>query len=84
MYQIQRFLFRANGSILTLDLSSSVVLVHKNFSTYMTGRLLDLHSCSTEHLSLYFCSASIFAFLPLAGAVCEVFLRLCPLVPTVS
>ncbi len=41
VFKLESFPFSANGSILTLDLPSSVVLVHRNFSIYATGRLSD-------------------------------------------
>ncbi len=72
MYQLECFPFFANGSIMTLDLPSSVVLAHRDFSVYATGRLWDSKGCSTESFSLYFCSASLFSFLPLTGGACEV------------
>ncbi len=64
VYQLESFPFSAKGYIMTLDLPSSMVLIHSDFSFYATGRLPDLQTCHTLHISLYFCSASLSEFLP--------------------
>ena len=71
VYHIEPFPFSINGTIMTLDRPSSVVLIHTGFSLYASDRFSALHSCRTEHAGLYFCSASTFAFMPLTGNVCE-------------
>ena len=61
-----------NESVFELDLTPTVVLVTRDFSLYATGPLSDLTSCHTGYQSLFFCSASLFAFLPVSGSHCEV------------
>ncbi len=73
-YRLEPFPFSVNGSTLELDLPSSVVLVYIDFSVYAAGLFSDLQSCKTGYLHLYFCSASLFAFLPVTVAICEVVL----------
>ncbi len=81
------FPFSVNGSVMIMDLPASVVLIRKDFSLFATSQFSDLGACKTEHHDLYLCSASLFAFLPLTGGVCEVVLtqtdaskalKLCP------
>ena len=73
-YEIEPFPFSVNSSVMTLDLPSSLVLVAKDYSFYAIGRLEDLAECSSSFLNLYHCSASLFAFLPISGGICEVML----------
>ncbi len=68
-YRLEPFPFSVNGIILELDTPSSVVLVRSDFSLYATGPFSDL-----QYQHLFFCSASLFAFLPVTGAICEVVL----------
>ena len=57
-----------------LDSESSIVLVKEDFSVYATSALSTLDRC-TEYQNLYFCPASLFAFMPIRGeGVCEVVL----------
>ncbi len=74
MYQIEPFPFSANGSLMTLDLPPSIVLISADISLCATGSLSELSQCRTEYLSYYHCPASLFAFLPITGGVCEVVL----------
>jgi len=74
VHQIEPFPFSVNGTIMTLDLPPSVVLVSKDFSLYATGHLSDLQKCKSEYLHLYHCPASLFAFLPITGGICQVVL----------
>jgi len=71
-YQVEPFPFKVNHSVMTLDLPSSLVLVAKDFSLYSIGQMSDLNHCKTSFLHLYYCPASLFAFLPVAGEICEV------------
>ncbi len=74
VYQMEPLASSVNSSLMTLDSSSSVVLMHHELSLYATTRPSDFHSCRTEHLHVYFCSASLFLFLPVTGNTCEVLL----------
>ena len=71
VYQIEPFPFAVNGTIMTIDLAPSIVLISKDFSLYAVGHLSDLQHCKTQYLHLYHCEASSFAFLSLQGGVCE-------------
>ncbi len=73
-YRLELFPFTVNGSTLELDLPSPVVLVHQDFSLYAAGPFSDLQSCKTGYQHLYFCSASLFAFLTVIGVISEVML----------
>ena len=70
-YQVEPFPFRVNHSIMILDSTSSLVLVASDFSLYSIGDMNDLKLCKSSYLHQYHCSASLFAFLPIAGGVCE-------------
>ena len=72
IHQIEPFPFAVNDTVMVLDLPSSVVLISTDYSLYAIGHLMDLQRCKSEYLSLYHCPASLFAFLPLTGKVCEV------------
>ena len=75
LYQVEPFPFSLNNSVMVLDSHSSIVLVKDDFSVYATSQLSTLDSCRSEYESLYFCPASLFAFLPTSGdGVCEVVL----------
>lgn len=67
-YQIEPFPFKVNQSVMTLD---SLVLVVSDFSLYSIGNMNDLKLCKSSYLHQYHCSASLFAFLPIEGGVCE-------------
>ncbi len=67
VYQVKPFPFSVNGSLKTLDSSSSVVLIHQELSLYVTTCPSNFQSCRLEHLYVYFCSVSLFLFLPITG-----------------
>ncbi len=54
VYQLKLLPFSVNGSIMTLDLPSSTVLVHQDFSLYATSHLSDLHSVIRSILTCIF------------------------------
>ncbi len=72
VYRLEPFPLLVNGSTMTLDLPPSVVLLSLDVSLYAVGNPSDLQACKTERQSLFFCAASLFAFLPLSENVCEV------------
>ena len=74
VYQVEPFPFTANDSLITLDLPPSIVLISKDFTLYAAGSINDLQQCKTEYLGYYHCPASLFAFLPITGGICEVVL----------
>ncbi len=74
VHQLEYFPFAVNGTIMSLNLPPSIVLISKDFTVYSVGHVADLQRCKTEYLHLYHCSASLFAFLPITGGVCEVVL----------
>ena len=75
VYQVESFPFQVNGSVMTLDQPSSVILINNDLTMYAIGKLSDLDKCQTEYLHLYFCSAALFAFLPITSeGICEVVL----------
>ena len=74
VYQIEPFPFSLNNSIMTLNLPPSVVLISGDFTLFAAGSFSDLQRCKTEYLHSYHCPASLFAFLPITGGVCEVVL----------
>ena len=71
-YQLEPFPFAVNNSIMTLDFPSTLVLVADDLSFYASGRLEDLNECVASFMHVYHCAASLFAFLPIAGGICEV------------
>ncbi len=73
-YQIEPFPFSANGTTIILNLPPSIVLISKGFTVYAAGSRSDLQQCKSEYLSYYHCPASLFAFLPITGGICEVVL----------
>ncbi len=74
VHEIEPFPFAVNGSLMTLDLPPSIVLISADFTMYATGSVNDLQKCRTEYLSYYHCLSSLFAFLPITGGVCKVVL----------
>ena len=74
VHQIEPFPFDLNGTIMMLDLQPSVVLIAKDFSLHAVGHLSGLLKCRTEYRDMYHCPAYLFAFLPIAGGICEVVL----------
>ena len=75
LHRLEPFPFAVNQSIMILDSESSIVLVKEDFSVYATSALSTLDRCRTEYQNLYFCPASLFAFMPIRGeGVCEVVL----------
>ncbi len=73
-HQLEPFPFAVNGTIMSLNLPPSIVLISKDFTVHSAGHVTDLQRCKTEYLHLYHCPASLFAFLPITGGVCEVVL----------
>ena len=74
VHQVEPFPFAVNDTLMTLDLPPSIVLVTKDFSLYAAGSVTDLQHCKSTFLHHYHCPASLFAFLPITGGVCEVVL----------
>ena len=75
LYRLEPFPFTVNNSVMILDAESSLVLVKDDFSVYATDKFSTLSMCRSEYRNLYFCPASLFAFLPVKGAGgCEVVL----------
>ncbi len=73
-HQLEPFPFAVNGTIMSLNLPPSIVLISKDFTVYSASHITDLQRRKTKYLHLYHCPASLFAFLPLTGGVCEVVL----------
>ena len=71
---IEPFPFSLNGTLMTLDIPHTVVLIARDFSLYSVGTLSDLRKCKTEFLHRYYCPSSLFAFFTIVGGVCEVIL----------
>ncbi|XP_050707018.1 uncharacterized protein LOC126992355 isoform X2 [Eriocheir sinensis] len=55
-----------------LDTSPSLVLIAKDFALYSTGSYSLLQYCKETVFGRFYCSASLFAFLPVRGGVCEI------------
>lgn len=72
VYQIEPFPFEVNHTLMTLDLPPSMVLISKDFTVYAEGSVADLNKCKQEYYHNYHCPASLFAFLPITGGICEV------------
>ena len=72
IHQIEPFPFEVNNTLLSLDLSPSMVLISKDFTVYAEGSVTDLEHCKQEYYHNYHCPASLFAFLPITGGICEV------------
>ncbi len=73
-YEIPSLPFAVNKTVMALDMTPSLVLVAQDFSLYSASRISDLGSCKSTFLHTYHCSASLFAFLPTSGGICEVVL----------
>ncbi len=71
VYRLEPFPFLVNGSTLSVDLPTSIVLLSMETSQYAVGNPSDLQSCKTERQYFFFCAASLFVFLPLSDGVCE-------------
>ncbi len=65
MFLIEPFPFLAKSTVLTLNLPPSLVLENTDGTQYAVSNPSELSHCKTEHVGLYFCPASLFAFLPL-------------------
>ena len=74
VHQLEPFPFEVNGTLMSLNLPPSIVLISLDYSLYATGTVGDLQHCQSEYLHYYHCPASQFAFLPITGGVCEVVL----------
>ena len=74
VHQVEPFPFSVNNTLMTLDLPPSIVLISADFSLYAAGSVNDLQHCKTTYLHYYYCPASLFAFFPITGGVCEVVL----------
>ena len=75
LYRLEPFPFAVNNTVMILDAESSLVLVKDDFSVYATNKFSTLSECRSEYRNLYFCPASLFAFLPVkGGGSCEVVL----------
>ena len=70
-YEVVPFPFLAGNSTLSLDLTPSLVLISKDYAVYASTALTELGSCRSSFVRTYHCSASLFAFLPVSGGVCE-------------
>ncbi len=70
-FEIVPFPFTVEDSVLTLDMSSSLVLIASDYTFYSTTSYSDLNHCKSSFPHKYHCSASLFAFLPISG-VCEI------------
>ena len=72
LYQIEPFPFKSNATLFTLNIPSSLVLTDDNFASYSVGGPQNLLHCQSEHAGLYYCPASLFAFVPAKEeGVCE-------------
>ncbi len=70
-FKLVPFPFMVNDSVLALDLPDSLVLTSADLYQYAVTSPSDLNTCHSEGAQFY-CAASLFAFLPLTGDVCEV------------
>ncbi|XP_050693832.1 uncharacterized protein LOC126984255 isoform X1 [Eriocheir sinensis] len=71
-HEIVPFHFSAKDSVLALDTSPSLVLIAKDFALYSTDSYSLLQYCKETVFGRFYCSASLFAFLPVRGGVCEI------------
>ncbi|XP_050708796.1 uncharacterized protein LOC126993672 [Eriocheir sinensis] len=71
-HEIVPFPFSAKDSVLTPDTTPSLVLIAKDFTLYSTGSYSLLKYCKETVFKRFYCSASLFAFLPVRGGVCEI------------
>lgn len=73
-YEITPFPFSVNRSVLLLDLPATMVLIAEDFSVFTTASKKSLDHCVAPSLRHYHCDATMFAFRPIVGNVCEVVL----------
>ncbi len=71
-FKIIPFPFSVEDSVLTLDMSPSLVLIAKDYTSYSTSSYSDLNHCKSSFPYKYHCSASFLVFLPISGGVCEI------------
>ena len=72
LYHLVPFPFSLNNTILQWTNTSSYVLASDDFSSYAVTTMSAFTACRSEHLALYFCPASLFAFAPdTVHGVCE-------------
>ncbi len=71
-FEIFPFPFSVDDSVLTLDMSSSLVLIANDYTFYSTSSYYDLNHCKSSFPHKYHCSASLFAFLPISGGGSEI------------
>ena len=63
------------GSNMTPILNLGLLLVKNDYSVYATNEFSTLSGCRSEYENIFFCPASLFAFLPVKGrGTCEVVL----------
>ena len=73
IHRIEAFPFAVNDSLLTIDLPDSIVLTNQGLTLYSTMTYEDLSECKSEQAGVYFCAATLFAFVPVKeDGVCEV------------
>ena len=73
IHKIEAFPFAVNDSLLTIGLPDSIELTNEGLTLYSTEMYEDLSECKSKQAGLYFCPASLFAFVPVKeGGVCEV------------
>ena len=72
VHQLEPFPFKANNTLMTLDMPPSIVLISMDFTLYATAEVSDLERCKTEVMNYYHCPSSLFAFMPVSGGLCEV------------
>ena len=64
LYHLAPFPFKLNNTVLQWSNPSSYVLTPDDFSSYTVTSISAFRACRSEHLALYFCPASLFAFAP--------------------
>ena len=64
LYHLAPFPFSLNNTVLQWSNPSSYVLTPDDFSSYTVTDISAFRACRSEHLALYFCPASLFAFTP--------------------
>ncbi len=74
-FEIVPFPFSVEDAVLTLDMSSSLVLIVKDYTFYSTSSYSDLIHCKSSLAHKYHSSASLLAFVPISGGVCVISLR---------
>ncbi len=70
-FEIAPFPFSVEDSVLTLYMSSSLVLIAKDYTFCSTNSYSDLNPCKSSFPRKYHCSA-LFAFLSISGGVCDI------------